>query len=101
MAGKLIEVNTNILKADVSEIENELRGVLQCAGNLETALSQLEGMWDGNAKQAFSLAVRDDIDRLKELVRAMQDLTGKTGTAREEYDRCENSIAQIIASIRV
>lgn len=101
MAGKLIEVNTNILKADVSEIENELQSVLQCAGNLEATLSQLEGMWDGNAKQAFSVAVKDDIDRLKDLVKAMQNLTGKTGTAREEYDRCENSVAQIISSIRV
>lgn len=101
MAGKLIEVNTNILKADISEIESELRAVLKCSERLTATLSQLEGMWDGNAKQAFSTAVRDDINRLKDLVKALQDLTGKTGTAREEYDRCENAVEQIIASIRV
>lgn len=101
MAGKLIEVNTNTLKSDVSEIDGELRAILQCAEKLASTLSQLEGMWDGNAKQAFSSAVRDDLNRLKELVKAMQNLTGKTGTAREEYDRCENAVSQIIASIRV
>lgn len=101
MAGKLIEVNTNTLKADVSEIDDELRAILQCAEKLVATLSQLESMWDGNAKQAFSLAVKDDLNRLKELVKAMQNLTGKTGEAREEYDRCESAVAQIIASIRV
>ena len=101
MAGKLIEVNTNTLKADISEIENELRAILQCAEKLSATLGQLEGMWDGNAKQSFSLAVRDDLNRLKDLVKAMQNLTSKTGTAREEYDRCESTVSQIIASIRV
>ena len=43
----------------------------------------------------------DDLNRLKELVKAMQNLTIKTGDAREEYDRCESAVAQIIASMRV
>lgn len=101
MAEKLIEVNTSTLKTDVSEIEDELRAILQCAEKLSATLGQLEGMWDGNAKQAFSLAVKEDLNMLKELVKAIQDLTNKTGIAREEYDRCENAVAQIIASIRV
>lgn len=101
MAGKLIEVNTSTLKSDVSEIDGELRAVLQGADKLATTLSQLESMWDGNTKQAFSLAVKDDLSRLKELVKALQNLTNKTGAAREEYDRCENAVSQIIASIRV
>lgn len=68
MAGKLIEVTTNILKADISEIDSELRAILQCADKLAATLGQLESMWDGSAKEAFSLAVKDDLNRLKELV---------------------------------
>lgn len=101
MASQIIEVNTNTLKADVSEIAAELTGIRGDADKLEGVLGQLESMWDGNAKQAFSAAVRDDLTRLRELVKAMQDLTGKTGQAREEYDRCENAVEQIISSIRV
>jgi len=101
MAGKVIEVNTSTLKSDVSGIVGELRAILQCADKLAETLHQLEGMWDGNAKQAFSAAVQDDLGRLRELVKAMQDLTAKTGGAREEYDKCENAVSQIIASIRV
>jgi len=101
MAGKVIEVNTNTLRSDVSEIDGELRAILKCADRLKTTLTQLEGMWDGNAKQAFSAAVQDDLRRLKELVKAMQGLTTRTGEAREEYDKCESAVSQIIASIRV
>ena len=49
-------------------------------------------MWDGLAKQAFLAAVRDDLSRLQELVKAMQALTGKNGEARGEYDKCENAM---------
>lgn len=101
MAANIIEVNTATLKNDVSEIDGELRGVISEADKLDGILSQLEGMWEGPAKQAFFAAVRDDLGRLRELVKAMQTLTSKTGEAREEYDRCENAVAQIVASIKV
>lgn len=101
MAEKLIEVNTNILRGDVAEIDGELRSISSSAGKLESVLSQLESMWDGNAKQAFSTAVRSDLGRLRELVAAMRDLTAKTGTAREEYDKCESAVLQIVSAIKV
>lgn len=101
MAEKLIEVNTNILRGDVAEIDGELRSISSSASKLESVLSQLEGMWDGNAKQAFSAAVRSDLGRLRELVAAMRDLTAKTGTAREEYDKCESAVLQIVSAIKV
>lgn len=101
MAANIIEVNTNTLKGDVSDIDRELKGILHEANNLEGLLSQLETMWEGPAKQAFFAAVRDDLGRLRELVKAMQTLTGKTGEAREEYDKCENIVAQIVSSIKV
>lgn len=101
MADQMIEVNTNTLKHDVSEIGEELQGISNDAVKLENVLTQLEGMWDGPAKQAFSAAVRDDLGRLRELVKLMQNLTGKTGEAREEYDKCESAVAQIISSLKV
>lgn len=101
MAMNIIEVNTATLKSDVSAIESELKNVIGEADKLDGILFQLETMWEGPAKQAFFAAVRDDLGRLRELVKAMQTLTSKTGEAREEYDKCENAVAQIVASIRV
>lgn len=101
MAGQIIEVNTNTLKADVSAIAEELRGISADDEKLRVILSQLGSMWDGPAKQAFELAVQDDLNRLRDLVKALNGLTSKTGQAREEYDRCENAVSQIVSSIKV
>lgn len=101
MAGRTIQVNTNTLRSDISMIEDEIRSINNGANRLAQALRELEGMWDGNAKQAFSAAVNDDIRRLLELSKAMERFTEKTGEVRQEYDTCENEVSQIISSIRV
>ena len=101
MAGTLIEVNTSKLRGDVSAINAEINSLKRDAANLRSTLDQLSGMWDGNAKRAFSEAVRDDIQRLEELIGALQKFTDKTDNSRSDYERCENSVAGIIASIRV
>lgn len=101
MASNIIEVNTGSLKGDVSEIAAELEKIRGGVSQLMNILGQLETMWEGSAKQAFSAAVRDDVGRLQTLVKAMQVLTNKTSDARAEYDKCENLVAQIVASIKV
>ena len=101
MAGRSIEVNTNTLKSDLSVIEEEIRGINRGAGQLEQALHALESMWEGPAKESFSAAVNDDIRRLRELSRLLESFTQTTGEVRQEYDACENEIAQLITSIRV
>lgn len=101
MAAKIIEVNTNSLKSDVEVIWSELERISGNADRLLSILGQLETMWEGSAKQAFSSAVRDDVARLRELVKAMKDFTGKTSEARVEYDKCEIAVSEIVSSVRV
>jgi len=102
MSNTLIMVDTtNTLKADVAKIDAQLGYILNYASQLEGALQQLESMWDGQAKEAFFRSVRDDLNRLKDLVKAMKNLTSRTDEARREYDKCESMVSQIIASIKV
>lgn len=101
MAGRMIEVDTNILRSDILTIEEEISSINSGADRLGQALRELESMWDGNAKQAFSAAVNDDIRRLRELSKAIRDFTEKTSEVRREYDMCENEVSQMISSIRV
>lgn len=101
MAGKTIEVNTSTLKNDVSAIFSEITGLKNDVQRLRTTLDQLSAMWDGNAKNAFMTAAKDDIQRLEELINAVKKFTDKTDTSRSEYEKCENSVAGIIASIKV
>lgn len=101
MASRPIAVNTNTLRSDVSSIEEELKGLRDCCESLEAALATLLTKWEGNSARAFDQAVRDDVRRLRELEKAVRSLTTRTGTARTEYDKCENMVSQIVSSIRV
>ena len=91
MAGMIIEVETNILRSDITTIEGEISALDRCADRLLQALHELEGMWDGIAKEAFSQQVTYDILQLKEIVKEIARYTGKTSDARQEYDRCEDA----------
>ena len=62
---------------------------------------QLNSMWEGEAKQAFIMAVQDDIRRLSELITALEKFTTSTDTARGNYDTCEKNVSSIISSLRV
>lgn len=97
----MIEVNTTTLKSDAAAIEGELQKISAAADRLTQTLHELESMWEGTAKQSFSAAVTSDITQLNELVKAMKIFTGRTGEAREEYDKCENTVAQLVSAIRV
>lgn len=101
MSAKNIEVNTGVLRNDVDVIAGQLEKILGNVDKLSAILGELEDMWEGDAKQAFSGAVRDDLGRLKELVKTIQDLTQRTSDARQEYDKCEDAVSQIVSSIRV
>lgn len=101
MANSIIEVNTGTLRNDVSEIQGELQSLRRQVTALRNAASALGSTWEGNAKTAFMEALTDDINRLETLISAIEKFTNKTSDARTEYDRCENSVSQIIASIKV
>ena len=92
MAGRMIEVNTSTLKSDVSTIKGEINGLRRDIQTLRDTSNQLSAMWDGSAKAAFMTAVQDDISRMEELVKALEKFA---------YDKCENSVAGIVSSIRV
>ena len=101
MASSIIEVNTNTLKSNMETMQGHIHGLRKSAESLRNISGQLDNMWDGEAKQAFVTAVRDDLNRLETLISAMEKYTGKTDEARGEYDRCESAVSQIVSSIRV
>ena len=101
MAKTIIEVNTNTLKSDVSNIEARIRSLRSEAANLRNTADQLGSMWEGPAKQAFMAAVQADLSKLENLIKAMERFTNQTSECQVEYDKCEQAVSSIISSIRV
>ena len=101
MAITKIEVNTSTLKSDVDKFRSEIQGLKGDVTKLRETSNQLSSMWDGIAKQATVAAVNDDIGRLELLIKAIEEFTNATDTARSNYDRCEQSVGSIVSSLRV
>ena len=101
MAITKIEVNTSTLKGDVDKFRAELQGLKGDVTKLRETSNQLSSMWDGIAKQATVAAVSDDIGRLELLIKAIEEFTNATDTARSNYDRCEQNVGSIVSSLKV
>lgn len=101
MAVTKIEVNTSTLKGDVDKFRTELNGLKDDVTKLRETSNSLSTMWDGIAKQATVAAVANDIGKLEQLIKVMEDFTNATDTARSNYDRCEQNVGSIVASLKV
>ncbi len=96
-----IEVNTGTLRTDIDSINSELKILRQDIVSLRNVAASLGNTWSGRAKDAFMVALNDDIGELERLVSELEKYTTRTNDVRAEYDSCENTVAQIISSIRV
>ena len=101
MANAIIEVNTNTLRSDVNEVQGEIRALRSETAKLRNAASALNSTWEGVAKAAFMEALQDDLNKLETLVAASETFTRQTDDARVGYDKCENTVSQIVASLKV
>ena len=101
MADTRIEINTGTLGRDIGSIDGEIRKINTQINNLKSTLSQLQSMWDGPAKTAFSTEVTEDIARLSVLTADISRFTRSTEEAKIAYETCERNAGQIIDSIRV
>lgn len=97
----VIEVNTGTLRSDVTDLRGEVKAIQGEIGALRQLSGVLSGAWEGEAKNAFIAALTGDIGRLEALVNEFDKLVTQTDDVKNEYEKCENSVTQIVAGIRV
>lgn len=97
----IIEVNTGTLKIDINDLQGEIGALRHEIQRLREEAASLGNTWEGEAKAAFMGALADDIGKLEMLIADIEKYTRQTDNARNEYEKCENSVAQLISAIRV
>ena len=63
------------MKSDVESIQTEIRGLTDDGKKLQNAVSELNGMWEGEAKEAFMNAFQTDLNSLEDMT---LDIAGQT-----------------------
>lgn len=101
MAVSKIKVNTISLKRDTESISQSLKNIKNKMTAMESDVTQLNGMWEGDANKAFNKAFQDDIKALELICEGIQSIINYESNAKKEYDSCEKKVSSLIDSISV
>lgn len=73
----------------------------KCLNNVSDIVVALDGQWDGAANSMFNQRVIEDLNFLGDVLKEAAALLECLGFADKEYVECENSVADIIAAVRI
>ena len=96
-----IEIETNLLTQDKETIQNQVRVLKSRMAGLKDQMERLSGMWEGPAKETFMIQFWSDCDFIQDFFSEMDAYVDAMEYARQEYEKCENNVSQIVASIRI
>lgn len=90
-----IQVRTSELRAKAAELRTLNNQFKAAIANLESVESRLNGMWDGEANDAFHAAFQTDRAQMENFYNAIEDYAAKMEAIADEYDRAEACNTQI------
>lgn len=101
MAVSKIKINTSTLKKDTESISQALKDIRKKIKAMQSDVNALNGMWVGDANEAFNKAFQDDITDLGLICDNIQNVIDYEQKAKSEYDTCEEKVSDLINSITV
>lgn len=87
-----------------TDIEKYISAVSDLGLNLQKVydgIAALNTMWVGTAHDEFIKQFNADHEDMKELLDSLNKFRENLQYANEEYNRCENKVAELIASIKL
>lgn len=101
MAINEIEMNTSTLAGTIESLERESTNLERQIKTMFQQVQELDQMWTGAAKQAFSQQFQTDYETCKEMCTELKDVIKSLRHARDEYDRCERRVDELVRQLRV
>ncbi|MBQ6832065.1 MAG: hypothetical protein IJO28_05460 [Oscillospiraceae bacterium] len=96
-----IEISTQQLNSDISTMNQQLEALQSARDNVFSCMEQLSTMWEGPAHYQFQRQVMVDSNRLTNLMKEIQNLIDCMQYARQEYDKCHDTVWDKISSLRL
>lgn len=98
---KELKIETDRLSSDIENLRNCLSGIKKSGHVMMTSIQQLSSMWEGEAKEAFTVQFESDYKTLENLAGILEKLIQELENAKNQYNNCEKQVGSIIESIRV
>lgn len=96
-----IEIDTLALNRDRQTIQSELDRVWTEIDQLKDKMANLGAMWEGPAHNAFMAQLNADYEFIQEFGNEIGQYIKTMDYAQREYQKCDASVRQAIASIRI
>lgn len=101
MAITHIEIDTDMLKSDVGEIESGIDNAKKALEALMSELEELNTMWKGKANVAFRMSAKKDHEAMLRMISEVEKLKESMCKAAKEYEKCESEVKSMVDSIRI
>ena len=97
----VIGINIGTLANDITQMQNELKGLENEMKLAFDSVTELDTMWNGPANDAFNRAFESDRQAMEEMCKIIGSLIDYMENARDEYRKCEASVSSEIDAIRI
>ncbi|MDO5411619.1 MAG: WXG100 family type VII secretion target [Lachnospiraceae bacterium] len=84
-----IQVSTTTLKNKANDLKNQNSRLKTQIDNLKTQEKHLNGMWDGEANDAFHKAFEQDITQMHNFYNAIEQYVAKLNEIAKAYEDAE------------
>lgn len=101
MGDSYIEVNTINISRERQEISMYAEKANQYLDELREILEVLNTGWEGSANAVFNQELAKDMEFLAGIIQEASKVAVCMGYAEQEYVKCENDVADKIASVRI
>lgn len=101
MGVSYIEMHTDRLEQDMDTLSSCVEKSRNCLKDVSDIVVALDGQWEGASNSMFNQRVIEDLNFLGDVLKEASDLLECLGFADKEYVECENSVADIIAAVRI
>lgn len=96
-----IKINTTRLGTDAAQVLSLINNMERQLNNMKSNVDQLNGMWEGPAKQAFTQAFENDRSFAEAILKELKSLQGFETQAKDKYEKCEQQVSSLVDSIKI
>lgn len=96
-----IEINTDALRNDSNNMEEQIKHVYNDMQSLNDAVAQLNSMWRGDANIAFNTVYRSDYENMQEACKAVDQLISCMRYAVKQYNECDSKVMTAIRTVKI
>lgn len=96
-----LEIETNRLSADIADLKRLVSRLKTTSEKMMGGINALSSMWEGEAKNAFTVQFQSDYKTILSMIDTLNKLIKSLENAKSKYNTCENTVGNIVHSIRV